>query len=550
MFLIKLSFALLILALVLGACTAKSDQTPAGIHTEAPQRRFTSESPPLVVTQIATPTRPPSLTPTAQPSPDKPTPTRTQTELPPPEQPQPTDTQIKPTSTQEPPPPPASTEPPIDPDTPGTISGKVCHPNDESRRLTAYFENVGTFKLTVLPITKDQSRYTVEVEPGQYFVYAYQNRTNAPGGLYSEAVPCGLTDGCTDHNPKVFTVKAGQSLNGIDLCDWSAPESVPPNPAPVDPRLAGMVYVINDVNYFRYEEGGKARFLMSTPFILKVSPDGKRGIFRDDEKNDLFIVDFSSGVVFNLTNTPQVYESAYAWESGLPKTIIFKALQPGEESVPFAPGGLFSINMNGSQVAALDVEHSASNFDISQDGQSIAYGGGENGWIYKKGAGVSRFDPREYSGSVPEDLLIASPSWSPNGKRIAWLVWGSFSEQYHEGIGIFDREAKTFQLIHPVPGDGRGPGVPPSGRWSPDGKWLAITPYELDLDRRGIWLVDVKNPEKEIFIGASTWLPLWRPDGKWLAYYKEGRNPVWLYNPETGEHEMTALPPEARVVDW
>jgi Tol biopolymer transport system component len=164
------------------------------------------------------------------------------------------------------------------------------------------------------------------------------------------------------------------------------------------------------------------------------------------------------------------------------------------------------------------------------------------------------FDPHRYSPSLPDDLRITSPSWSPDGKRIAWLMWGFFSEQYQEAIGIFDLEAETFRLLHPWAGNGRGPGHPPSGSWSPDGKWLAITPYDPDPERRGVWLVVAKNPDKETFIGASTWFPLWSPDGKWLAYLEydneEGTDQVWLYNPNRGEHEKTTLPPGARAVDW
>ena len=125
---------------------------------------------------------------------------------------------------------------------------------------------------------------------------------------------------------------------------------------------------------------------------------------------------------------------------------------------------------------------------------------------------------------------------------------------YQEGFGIFDLDAKTFQLIHPSAGDGRGPGAPWGGSWSPDGKWLAVPAWDADPGRRGIWLVEANNPENEVFLGASTFSPLWSPDGKWLAYHdyqsEQGTNQVWLYNPNTGERLKTSLPPQAWAVDW
>ena len=135
--------------------------------------------------------------------------------------------------------------------------------------MTIYFENEETFALGVLQLARDQFRYRIELDPSQYIAYAYPNQPEASGGLYSEAVPCGLTAGCTDHSPLVFQVEAGQTVAGIDICDWSSPEHVPANPAPFDPRLAGMAYQLNGLNYFRYEDGGQAQLLMSTPFNLE-----------------------------------------------------------------------------------------------------------------------------------------------------------------------------------------------------------------------------------------------------------------------------------------
>jgi hypothetical protein len=239
---------------------------------------------------------------------------------------------LEPTLTLETYPPPASTEPPIDQDRPGTISGEVCNPDEGLPALTAYFEDIGSFKLTAQPIPSNQSSYQLDLPPSQYIAYAYLNGPNAPGGLYSEAVRCGLTAGCTDHNPAVFEVGAGQAVSGIDLCDWSAPVYVPPNPAPFDPRLAGMVYKLNEVNYFRYDEDGQAHPLCFTDSRLILSADGEMGVFKDFEVNDLFTVEFSTGEISSLTNTPQVEENAYQWEAGLPGRIVFTAPAPGSRS--------------------------------------------------------------------------------------------------------------------------------------------------------------------------------------------------------------------------
>lgn len=545
----RLPLTPVVFLLVLTACTPSAVPIPAVAPTETRQNGITEEAPAKEAAPTATTTR--ALLPTRTASPQPPARKPTTSPTWPPIEEAPSETPVGPIPTQEPYPPPA--EPSIEPDTPGTVSGEICNPEDELPAMMIYFEDLDTSELTGLPIAKGEATYSVDVDPGQYIAYAYPNRRSASGGLYSEAVVCGLIAGCTDHNPRVFQVEPGQTVSGIDICDWGAAEYVPPNPAPVDPRLAGMVYRLGYVNFFRYGEDGQSHLLFFTDSYLVLSPDGEMGLFRDFEKNDLFTVEFSTGEVSNLTNTPQVEEHAYQWEPGLPGRILFTASAPGQPGAPWE-GGLYAINPDGSNRMILDDEHQAANFAISPNAQTVAYGWGEKAFLYHWDSGVSEFNPRDYSAELPEDVRISSPDWSPDGKRIAWHVSGNFSEQRQEGYGIFDLEAKTFRLIHPSAGDGRGPGPPWGASWSPDGKWLAVPAWDVDPGKRGIWLVDVNNPDEEVFLGESTVSPVWSPDGKWLAYhdyqYEQGTNQVWLYNLNTGEHAQTTLPSGAEAVDW
>jgi fermentation-respiration switch protein FrsA (DUF1100 family) len=73
----------------------------------------------------------------------------------------------------------------------------------------------------------DTSYRLSDVTPGTYLLYAWLD-DGETGGSYSKAVPCGLSASCTDHTLIPVTVKPGQNVTGIDVCDWYGP----PPPAP------------------------------------------------------------------------------------------------------------------------------------------------------------------------------------------------------------------------------------------------------------------------------------------------------------------------------
>jgi len=122
---------------------------------------------------------------------------------------------------------------PLEPSPPpmsgGSVSGAICYPSEGIPPMTAYFQNVATSAIVTLPIAENQSSYSLELSPGTYTGYAWLPGFTY-GGSYSQAVLCGLTVSCTDHQPVPFEVSAGAILVGIDICDWYGQDGDVPLP--------------------------------------------------------------------------------------------------------------------------------------------------------------------------------------------------------------------------------------------------------------------------------------------------------------------------------
>ena len=112
----------------------------------------------------------------------------------------------------------------------GQITGKVCYPGTGSPSMIVYFRNTITDDLIDLEIEEYQSEYSVDLLPGEYYVYAWSPQYLV-GGLYSEKVLCGNDPVCEDHNPISISVEPGELISEIDICDWG----FPPNRLPLPP---------------------------------------------------------------------------------------------------------------------------------------------------------------------------------------------------------------------------------------------------------------------------------------------------------------------------
>jgi tricorn protease len=142
------------------------------------------------------------------------------------------------------------------------------------------------------------------------------------------------------------------------------------------------------------------------------------------------------------------------------------------------------------------------------------------------------------------DVVERDPSWSPDGKSIAYFSdeSGEWALHVRDQSGMGD--VRRFDLGNP-------PTFYYSPVWSPDSKKIAYTDKRLN-----VWYIDLEK-KTPVHIDIDTYAgpynamdPAWSPDSRWIAYTKQLRNymhAVFAYSIEQAKsYQLTDAMSDAR----
>jgi DNA-binding winged helix-turn-helix (wHTH) protein len=213
------------------------------------------------------------------------------------------------------------------------------------------------------------------------------------------------------------------------------------------------------------------------------------------------------------------------WKSGGPPR--------GVPDMQAGPGVVERWSVAESRFVPLQPPISGDGVRYSADGQWIVFVGYPSAQLF-----VMRRDGQALTALAPgvfERTYL--PEWSPDGQQIAFAARKPDSPWK---VYLIHRDGSGLRELHP------GPGTEADPTFSPDGKRIAFAPFPWEtqpLDT-GIFVLNLEtNAIQRLESSQGYFSPQWSPDGRFLAALTEGESKLALYDFETKSWtRLTGMP--------
>jgi Tol biopolymer transport system component len=231
-------------------------------------------------------------------------------------------------------------------------------------------------------------------------------------------------------------------------------------------------------------DGSHVRLLVTNAAYAAVSPDGSRIAFCRDHA--IWVVRRDGSVARQLTHplSKDTNDCDPAWSAD-GSSLYFTRQKHFTRRLIEPSADIYLISAQGGHARRVtDSSGCPSEPAVSPDGRLIAY---VDTGLEDCNLGVDEIALMTTAGreaSMPFRVLVSyserygvfrsqfDPAWSPDGKRLAWVVAGLFASAM-DGIWIASVDGSAPQRVTP--------GSAPA--WSPDGKWIAFGCGDISLVR-------------------------------------------------------------------
>ena len=147
------------------------------------------------------------------------------------------------------------------------------------------------------------------------------------------------------------------------------------------------------------------------------------------------------------------------------------------------------------------------------------------------------------------DWYVSSPTWSPDGNKIAFVTFGSCSDGVPSCYFIYVIDALGGSPRQLTTTDG----ADANPRWSPDGKKIAYTHTSGPSDQTQVYVINADGltaATQLTKVHGGTTNPSWSADGSRLQFtaYKSG---LWTMNANgTGQQQIAGTTASDMRADW